>query len=144
MDRSTTTPDEHIASLPDGVREDIATLDERISSVMAGHERVLWEGVFWGGTQQRIIGYGSYRYKGKSGAEGEWFVVGLAVQKNYLSLYVNAAEEGGSLIKRYADRLGKVKAGSANLTFKRLADIELPVVEEMVARARDLMNPGAA
>ena len=63
--------------------------------------------------QQRIIGYGSYRYKGRSGAEGEWFVVGLAAQKNYLSLYVNAAAEGTPLPKLYAPRLGKVKAGSA-------------------------------
>ena len=139
MDRSTTSPDEHIASLPDGVREDIASLDARIIEVMAGHERVLWEGKFWGGTQQRIIGYGSYRYKGRSGAEGEWFVIGLAAQKNYLSLYVSGAEDGTSLAKPYAPRLGKVKAGSANLQFKRAADIDLDVLREMVARARDMM-----
>jgi hypothetical protein len=142
MDRSTTTPDEHIASLPDGVREDIATLDSRISQVMAGQERVLWEGVFWGGSQQRIIGYGSYRYKGRSGAEGEWFVVGLAAQKNYLSLYVSGAEGGTSLAKLYAPRIGKVKAGSANLQFRRAADLDLDVLKEMVAKARDLTPPG--
>lgn len=141
MDRSTTAPDEHIASLPDGVREDIATLDARISEVMAGRERVLWEGTFWGGTQQRIIGYGSYRYKGRSGAEGEWFVVGLAAQKNYLSLYVSGAEDGVSLAKLYAPRLGKVKAGSANLQFKSAADLDLAVLDEMVTRARDLIVP---
>jgi len=138
VDRSTTPPDEHIASLPDGVREDIATLDAEIAKVMVGHERVLWEGVFWGGSQQRIIGYGSYRYRGRSGAEGEWFVVGLAAQKNYLSLYVNAAADGTSLAKLYAPRLGKVKAGSANLQFKRLSDVDQPVLLEMVGRARDL------
>jgi len=142
MDRSTTSPDEHIASLPDGVREDIAALDAAISGVMAGEERVLWEGTFWGGSQQRIIGYGAYRYKGRSGAEGEWFVVGLAVQKNYLSLYVNAAEDGQSLVKVYAPRLGKVKAGSANLQFKRAADVDLDVLRELVARARDLTPTG--
>ena len=142
MERSKTTPDEHIASLPDGVREDIATLDAHISEVMAGHERVLWEGKFWGGSEQRIIGYGVYRYKGRSGAEGEWFVIGLAVQKNYLSLYVSGAENGEPLAKLYAPRLGKVKAGSANLQFKRAADLDLPVLIEMVARARDLMRPG--
>ena len=139
MDRSTTSPDEHIASLPDGVREDIAAVDAAISGVMAGEERVLWEGKFWGGSQQRIIGYGSYRYKGRSGSEGEWFVVGLAMQKNYLSLYVTGAEDSTSLAKLYAPRLGRVKAGSANLQFKRLSDVELPVLVEMVARARDLM-----
>jgi hypothetical protein len=142
MDRSTTSPDEHIASLPDGVREDIATLDARISEVMAGQERVLWEGKFWGGSQQRIIGYGSYRYKGRSGAEGEWFVIGLAAQKNYLSLYVNAAEDGQYLGKAYAPRLGKVKAGSANLQFKRADDLDVDVLVEMVAKARDLTLAG--
>ena len=138
MDRSTTTPDEFIATLPDGVREDIATLDAAIVAAMPGAERVLWEGKFWGGTDQRIVGYGLYRYKGRSGAEGEWFVVGLAAQKNYLSLYVNAAAEGTPLPKLYAPRLGKVKAGSANLQFKRAADIDLDVLRELVARAQEL------
>ena len=138
MQRSTTNPDDHIASLPDGVRDDIATLDAAISEVMAGQERVLWEGVFWGGTEQRIIGYGSYRYKGRSGAEGEWFIVGLAAQKNYLSVYVNATDDGQSVAKTYAPRLGKVKASSANLQFKRVADIDLDVLREIVTRAREL------
>ena len=138
MDRSTTTPDEHIASLPDGVREDIATLDAAIVAAMPGAERVLWEGKFWGGTDQRIVGYGLYHYKGRSGAEGEWFVVGLAVQKNYLSLYVSGAADGTSLAKLYAPRLGKVKAGSANLQFERAADIDLDVLRELVARAQEL------
>jgi polyhydroxyalkanoate synthesis regulator protein len=66
--------------------------------------------------------------------------VGLAAQKQYLSLYVNAAEDGEYLIKRYADRLGKVKAGSANVTFRHLADVELEVLLEMVARARAVMT----
>jgi hypothetical protein len=143
MQRSTTTPDEHIASLPDGVREDVAALDARIGEVMAGQERALWEGVLWGGTEQRIIGYGSYRYVGRSGSEGEWFVVGLAKQKDHLSLYVNAVEDGGYLLKQYAGRLGKAKIGSANVTFKRLADLDLAAVLELVARARDLQPPAA-
>jgi hypothetical protein len=138
VERSTTTPDQHIASLQDGVREDIAALDAVIAEAMAGQERVLWEGTFWGGSSQHIIGYGSYRYRGRSGAEGEWFVVGLAAQKGYLSLYVNGAEDGTTLAKRYGPRLGKVKAGSGNIQFKRAADLDLDVLREMVARARDL------
>jgi hypothetical protein len=132
------TPAQHIAALPDGVRNDVATLDATIVRAMPGEERVLWEGRFWGGSDQRIIGYGAYTYVGRSGASGEWFVVGLAVQKNYLSLYVNAAEDGTYLGKRYAPRLGKVRAGSANLRFKRASDIDLGVLGEMVAKAREL------
>jgi len=138
MKRSSTSPDEHIDSLPEGVREDIATLDAAIAGAIAGEERVVWEGKFWGGTDQRIIGYGSYHYKGRSGAEGEWFIVGLAVQKNYLSLYVTGAADGTSLAKLYAPRLGKVKAGSANVQFKRAADLDMDVLRELVARAREL------
>jgi hypothetical protein len=141
MERSTTTPDEHIASLPDCVRDDIASLDGVIAEAMSGEERTLWEGVFWGGSSQHIIGYGSYRYKGRSGAEGEWFKVGLAAQKNYLSLYVNAAADGQSLANIYAPRLGKVKAGSANLQFKRAADVDLEVLRELIGRARELTGP---
>ena len=138
MDRSTTSPDEFIATLPDGAREDIASLDAVIADAMRGEERVLWEGKFWGGSEQRIIGYGAYTYVGRSGSSGEWFVVGLAAQKSYLSLYVNAADDGGYLGKQYAPRLGKVKAGSANLQFKRASDVDLDVLRELVRRAREL------
>ena len=142
MQRSSTTPDEFIASLPDGVRDDIAVLDAQLTRIFTGHDRVLWEGPMWGGTEQRIIGYGAYRYEGRSGAAGDWFVIGLAAQKAHLSVYVSAAEDGQYLAKRYADRLGKVKAGSANVTFKRLSDVDLPALLEMAERARDLMLAG--
>jgi len=140
MERSSRTPDEYVASLPDGVREDLGAIDAVIADAMAGEERVLWEGVFWGGSNQHIIGYGSYRYQGRSGAEGEWFKVGLAAQKNYLSVYVNAADDGQSLAKTWAPKLGKVKAGSANLQFKRAADVDLEVLRQMVTRARELIT----
>lgn len=142
MQRSSTSPDEFISSLPDGVRDDIAMLDAQLSRIFEGHERVLWEGPMWGGTEQRIVGYGAYRQEGRGGAAVDWFVIGLAVQKAHLSLYVSAAEDGQYLAKRYADRLGKVKVGSANVTFKRLADLDLSVALEMAERARDLMIIG--
>jgi hypothetical protein len=141
MQRSETSPDDFIASLPDGVREDVAALDAEISTVMAGHERVLWEGVMWGGTDQRIIGYGGQQYVNRSGQEVDWFLIGLARQKAHLSLYVNAAGEHGYIGQQYADRLGKVKVGSANITFKRAADIDLAVLRELVTRARDTGLP---
>jgi hypothetical protein len=140
MQRSETSPDDFLASLPDETRADMVAVDEALASAFEGEERVLWEGPFWGGTQQRIIGYGSYHYRGRSGAEGDWFVVGLAAQKKYFSLYVNAADDGTYLSERYADRLGTVKAAKANVQFKRAADLDLDVVREMAARARELVR----
>jgi len=144
MQRSEITPDAFIDSLPDDVRPEMVAVDQAVAPVFAADERVLWEGKFWGGTQQHIIGYGSYRYRGRSGSEGEWFVLGLAAQKNYFSLYINAAEDGAYLSERYASRLGKVKAAKANVQFKRASDLDLDVLREMAARARELMaaQPG--
>jgi len=141
MQRSETSPDDFLASLPDEVRADMVAVDRALAPAFAGDERVVWEGPFWGGTQQHIIGYGSYHYRGRSGAEGEWFVVGLAAQKSYFSLYVNAAEDGESLGERYASRLGKVKAKRANIQFKRASDLDIDVLGELAARARELSPP---
>jgi hypothetical protein len=138
MQRTETSPNDVIDALADPARDEIRTLDEAISQAMDGLPRDVWEGPFWGGTQQRIIGYGRYRYRGRSGSEGEWFIVGLAAQKNNLSVYVSAAEDGRSLAKSYAERLGKVKAGSGAVTFRRLADVNLDVLVELVRRAREL------
>ena len=122
------------------MREDIAALDKVIADAMAGEERVLWDGVMWGGTEQRIIGYGSHQYVNRSGKAVDWFVIGMAAQKKYLSLYVNAADADGYILGRYAKRLGKVKIGSANATFKRAADIDTGVLREMAERAREGMS----
>jgi hypothetical protein len=136
MQRTETDPDELIASLPDGTREDVAALDALIAGIMAGHERVLWEGVMWGGTEQRIIGYGAQRYVNRSGKQVDWFLIGLAKQKDHLSLYVNAADDVGYLSQRFAGKLGKVKVGSANITFRRLSDVDLLALRELLAAAR--------
>ena len=138
MERSDTSPDEFIDSLPPEVRADIAAVDAVISMAMKGASRTLWEGRFWGGTGQRIIGYGDYAYRGPDGRTREWFVIGLAAQKKHLSLYVNAADDDGYLPARYSDRLGKVKVGSAVINFKSAADLDLGVVKELARRALDL------
>jgi hypothetical protein len=140
MERTDSSPDKFIASLPDGVRDDIVAMDALLTEVFAGHERVLWEGKFWGGTDQRIIGYGTLRQARPGGPPVDWFQVGLAVQKAHISLYVSGVDDGQYLAKRYADRLGKVKTGSANVTFKRLADVDQVALREMVTRARELLD----
>jgi hypothetical protein len=136
MEKSATSPDEFLASL-DRARDDMVLLDALISDVMDGWERHLWEGVFWGGSDQKIIGYGDFTYDRPSGPV-DWFVVGLAAQKNYLSVYVNVVDEGVYLGELFVERLGKVKKGAASLSFKSVGDLDLEVFREMMVRARDL------
>lgn len=138
MERSTTTPDGFIASLPEDQRADIATLDAVIAEEMAGLERVLWEGVLWGGSHQRIIGYGGDRYTNRSGKEVDWYLVGLARQKDHITLYVNAVDGGTYLIRDYGSRLGKVRIGSAHATFRRASDVDQDVLRELLRRTRNV------
>ncbi len=138
MERSTTTPDAFIATLPEDQRADIATLDAVIAEEMAGLEHVLWEGILWGGSHQRIIGYGGDRYTNRSGKEVDWYLVGLARQKDHITLYVNAVDGGTYLIRDYESRLGKVRVGSAHATFRRASDVDQGVLRELLRRTRSV------
>jgi len=126
----------HIDSLPAELRQPIKHLDKIISEIMIGHSRVLWEGTLWGGTNQTIIGYGDYTINLSSGKKSEWFMVGLAVQKNYISIYVNAVESGQYLAEKYRAKLGKVKVGKSSISFRHLDDVDIDILQEVVSIAR--------
>ena len=74
-------------------------------------------------------------YENRSGDNVEWFVVGLAAQKNYTSVYVNAAKDGRYLLRHYEKRLGKAKVGSASVSFGNLDDVDFDVLMELVEEA---------
>jgi len=140
MEKSATTPAEFIESLPIDVRADIEQLDAEISRVMSGHPKTMWEGKFWGGSDQNIIGYGDYSYERSGGDSVEWFIIGLAPQKNYLSVYVNASDTDGYLVERYADKLGKAKIGKASIGFKSIDDINIDVLLELIEKANQQIS----
>jgi len=141
MEKVETTPDEYIKSLSDDIRPEFAKLDREISRIMKGETRVLWTGIFWGGSEQNIIGYGDLTYERK-GKKIEWFKIGLALQKNYISLYVNAVENNRYLSQTYADQLGKVKVGASSISFKRLEDVDTPKLFEMLNKAKKIFGKG--
>ena len=140
MERTDRDIAEYIASLPDDVRDDIAALDAVISTVMGGLAKHLWVGKLWGGSDQEIIGYGLQTNRRSDKREVTWFVVGLAVQKNYLSVYVNAVEDRMYLSEKYGSDLGKVKVGKSSISFAGVDDIDLDKLDALVRRARDLTS----
>lgn len=130
--------DTWLASIDDPRAEELRELDKIISDVFAGQSRVLWVGKFWGGTDQTIIGYGDLYQPRPKGENVHWFVVGLALQKSNISIYVNAVKDGQYLGKAYGASLGKVKLGSASIGFKALADVDGDVLKQMLTEAREL------
>jgi hypothetical protein len=120
-------------------------LDSIITCCLPGRVRILWEGRLWGGTEQRIIGYGEIVQPRPRGDPVEWFLVGLARQRRHFSLYVNAVLDGAYLLDRYVGRLGKVKTGSASLSFGSLDDVDLDVLKALLVQTHDLSpEDGAA
>jgi len=111
--------------LPLDVRGDMVTLDREISIVMAGEDRSLYVGRFWGGSDQEIIGYGTVQYQRSDKKQVEWFAVGLALQKRYISVYVNVVEDRQYLAEKYGPDIGKVKVGKSSISFSSLSDIDL-------------------
>jgi hypothetical protein len=49
----------------------------------------------------KMIGYGRSHYLAKSGQELEWPVVGVALQKSYMSVYLSVNKEGAPLVQSY-------------------------------------------
>ena len=135
------TVEQLLDTFPDDVRRTMVELDQIVSPCLPGRPRTVWEGRFWGGTDQRIIGYGDIVQPRPRGADAEWFLVGLARQARHYSLYVNAVEDGRYLVASYADRLGKVKVGSASIAFARLENIDLDELRSLLARAHELTPP---
>ncbi len=80
----------------------------------------------WGDS---IVGFGSYHYKYASGREGDWFVTGFSPRKANLTLYIMA---GFSRYKELLAKLGKHKTGKSCLYIKRLADVDLAILRQLV------------
>ncbi|MBW8361301.1 MAG: DUF1801 domain-containing protein [Kaistella sp.] len=77
-----------------------------------------------------IIGFGSYHYKYASGHEGDMCAIGFSPRKAEFSLYVinSDSEKQTEMIKD----LGKIKMGKACIYFKKLDDLNLNVLENLI------------
>jgi hypothetical protein len=121
---SAETPAEYIDMLEEPRKSDIRALDALIRRLAPQLEPHLASG---------MLAYGRYHYKGKSkGTEGEWFHIGLASNKNYISLYVMAADKDGYLAESYKDKLPKANIGRSCVRFKRLSDLDQKALNELI------------
>lgn len=79
-----------------------------------------------------IVGFGSYHYVYDSGREGDSLLVGFAARKGEIALYgLKSAADAEALL----EKLGKHKAAKACIYVKSLADLDLKILEKLVASA---------
>ncbi len=87
-----------------------------------------------------MLGYGKFPYLNYKKEPIEWPVVALANQKQYVSLYVCAMEDGEYIAEKYKKDLGKVNVGKSCIRFKKLEDVNLPALKKVLERAQK--SPG--
>lgn len=79
-----------------------------------------------------IVGFGSYHYRYASGREGDSCLTGFAVRGRELVVYLMP---GASDPEQLLSRLGKYRMGKACLYIRRLSDVDINVLETLVAES---------
>ena len=79
-----------------------------------------------------IVGFGSYHYKYASGHEGESALAAFAVRGSELVVYIAESFAGRDALLA---KLGKHRTGKVCVYIRRLAEVDLRVLETLVARS---------
>jgi len=123
--------EEYIAMLNTERREIINALDSLIKATSPSLKQHF---------AYNMIGYGSFKYLDYKKREIDWPIVAVASQKNYVSVYVCALEEGEYLAEKYKDKLGKVSVGKSCIRFKKISDVNSETLSMIIKKASE--NPG--
>ena len=82
--------------------------------------------VMWGPS---IIGFGAYRLVYADGSEADWPIAGFSPRKKDLTIYLmDVFERHPELMKK----LGKHRTGKVCLYIRRLADVDMKVLRELL------------
>lgn len=114
---------EFLAAQSAARRADCAVLDAMMERLVGA------PAVMWGPS---IVGYGSQHYRYESGREGDMPIAGYSPRKASFVVYLVAGFERW---RDLLDRLGPHTHGVSCLYVKRLADIDVSVLEALVARS---------
>lgn len=113
---------DYLEAIPDETRrrdcEQLVVLMQRVTGC---------EPRMWGPS---IVGFDRYHYRYASGHEGDSCVVGFSPRKGDISVYLLGGFEGREDLLA---ALGRHKIGKACLYLRRLADVDLAVLERLVA-----------
>jgi hypothetical protein len=113
-------------------KADLARLHELLRSAAPELKRYFHKGTPAGeaGMRMKMLGYGKFHYAAKS-AKVEWPVIGVALQKNYISVYVALTRAGKPIVAAYAKGLGAARVGHNNFSFEKIDDIDARAVSSL-------------
>lgn len=123
------TPEEYIEKLSEPRKTEVKKLHDFIRKTLPGLTPYMESG---------MIGYGKFHYKSPSGREGDWALIGLASQKNYISVYACAADGKEYVADKYRSELPKADIGKSCIRIKKVEDIDLNVLAKLLKEAKKL------
>jgi hypothetical protein len=92
------------------------------------------------GMRMKMIGYGKFRYSIKSGKTTSWPVVGVALQRNYISVYLSITKDGTPIAQSYAGRLGELRMGRNNFSFEKFENLKIKALSSLLAEAANIFE----
>ncbi len=92
------------------------------------------------GMRMKMIGYGKFRYAIKSGKTTSWPVVGVALQRNYISVYLSITKDGTPIAQSYAGRLGELRMGRNNFSFEKFENLKIKALSSLLAEAANIFE----
>ena len=114
-----------LAAIPDETKRSDSMELLRLFTKVTGEQPKMW------GTS--IVGFGQYHYKSeRSSQEGDWMLTGFSPRKQSLTLYVIA---GFDDLQDLLGVLGKHKVSVGCLYVNKLADIDMAVLEKIIAQS---------
>lgn len=123
------TPEGYLAAIPEPRQGEVRAVDALIRSSAPGLEPRVQSG---------MLAYGRYTYRYASGRSGEWFPIGLASNKRYISLYVTATAGDRYLAETFRERLPAADIGRSCVRFRRLADLDRDALVELISEGAKL------
>ena len=123
-------------------RSDLRKLDMLIRRSAPGLKRYFHGGTPVGepGMRFKMIGYGKFQYVARNGQYVDWPAVGVALQKNYISVYLSVIKDGASLIQLYSGKLGQLKLGRNHFSFSTYEDLDVRLLASLFAEAEQIFQ----
>jgi hypothetical protein len=123
-------------------KSDLHNLDLLIRRSAPGLKRYFHSGTPPGepGMRFKMIGYGKFQYVARNGQYVDWPAVGVALQKNYISVYLSVMKDGAPLIRFYSSKLGQLRVGRNNFSFRTYEDLDVLLLASLFAEAEQIFQ----
>lgn len=90
------------------------------------------------GMRFKMIGYGKFAYQNRRGETINWPVIGVALQKNYISVYLSATRNDRPILDYYKGKLNERRSGLNNFSFRTFAELDREPFKNLVREIAEL------